>query len=177
MEIVKQILEKTFRESTSADEIFDAFQKSLGHKLKDLQLYKILLGNIILTADEIRMYTEKICSEFPELSFEIYLWTGSILESEPTTDNLDSAFHYYKKAIFSNPSDHQPYNSIIKMYNFDLDFPPRRYLESLFEKGISEVSLKSKLCTDIAKFYDQLDEPVLKKKYLGLAAQFVKMEK
>jgi hypothetical protein len=176
METIKNSLEKTFRESTSSDELFDAFQKSLLKKLNDVQLYKILLGNIILTTDEIKMYTEKICLEFPELSFEIYLWTGSILESEPTTDNLDSAYKYYKKAIITNPSDHQPYKSIIKMYNFDLDFPTRQNLELLFKKGINEVKVRSKLCKDIAGFYDKLDEPALKKKYLGLAAQFVKIE-
>ena len=113
MDDIKKYLEKVFREATSSDELFDAFERSLQYKIKDIQIYKILLGNIVLTSDEIKLFTEKLCSEYPELSPELYMWSGSILESEPTSDNLDSAFRYYKKAISVKPVDHQPYCSIL----------------------------------------------------------------
>ena len=176
MEDIKKYLEKIFRESTSSDELFDAFEKSLQYKIKDVQMYKILLGNIVLTSDEIKLFTEKLCAEYPELSPELYMWTGSILESEPTTDNLDSAFNYYKKAILNKPADHQPYCSILKMYNNDLDYPPRHQIEILFEKGLREVINRSKLCFAISDFYDRIDEPALKKKFQGLASMFNKKE-
>jgi hypothetical protein len=174
MEEFKKDIEKIFRESTSSNELFDAFGKSLQLKMRDLQLYKILLGNIALTSDEIKLFTEKLCAEFPELASELYTWTGSILESDPTTDNLDSAFDYYKKAISANAFESQPYLSLIKMYNYDLDFPPRKQLEEIFEKGLLEVKSRSKLCLAIADFYDILDEPALRKKYQALAEIFAK---
>jgi hypothetical protein len=177
MEDIKTYLEKIFREATSSNELFDAFEKSLQYKIKDVQIYKILLGNIVLTSDEIKLFTEKLCSEYPELSPELYMWTGSILESEPTADNLDSAFRYYKKAISIKPIDHQAYCSILKMYNNDLDYPPRRQIELLFQKGLNEVKLRSKLCIAIADFYDRINEPSLKKKFQGLASIYHKKEK
>jgi hypothetical protein len=39
------------------------------------------------------------------------------------------------------------------------------------------VKFRSKLCNDIAVFYDEIDEPAMKKKFQGLAAIFVKKER
>ncbi|MCX6150439.1 MAG: hypothetical protein NTX22_07965 [Ignavibacteriales bacterium] len=177
MEEIKKAIEQIFRESTSSNELFDTLQKALQLKLHDAQTYKILLGNIVLTTDEVKLFTEKLCEEFPDLSSELFMWTGSILESDPTTDNLDSAFEYYKKAIQVNPQEHFSYLAILKMYNNDLDFPPRIHIEPLCEKGLLEVNSKSKLCVAIADFYDKIEEPALKKKYLTLSAIFAKKEK
>jgi hypothetical protein len=176
MEDIKRDLEKIFREASTSDELFDAFERSLNYKIKDIQIYKILLGNILLSTDEIKLFTEKLCSEFPEYSSELYMWTANILESNPKTDNLDSAFQYYNKAISIKPADHQPYCSILKMYNNDLDYPPRKQIELLFEKGMNEVKLRSKLCLAIADFYDRTNEPSLKKKFQRLASSFSKKE-
>ena len=105
------------------------------------------------------------------------MWTANILESNPNTDNLDSAFQYYNKAISIKPVDHQPYCSILKMYNNDLNYPPRKQIELLFEKGLYEVKFPSKLCLAIADFYNKTNEHSLKKKFLRLASNFNKTEK
>ncbi|HEX2869018.1 MAG TPA: hypothetical protein VHO03_18400 [Ignavibacteriales bacterium] len=171
---LKKELEKVFREATSSGELFDSFQKALKHKLKDAELYKILLSNIILSPDEIKMYTEKLCREYKEMCYEIYLWAANILESMHAEEHLETAFEYYRKAIDTNRTLHQPYVSLVKMYNIELDLPPKKILLEVLKHGIEEVEHKSKLCRTIAEFYDILQDKAMKQKYLAMAARYAR---
>ncbi|MGE5430056.1 MAG: hypothetical protein ACM3QX_03225 [Syntrophomonadaceae bacterium] len=171
---LKLDLERIFREATSSGELFDSFQKALKHKLKDVDLYKILLSNIILSPDEIKMYTEKLCREYKDIRYDIYMWAANILESMHSEEYLESAFEYYRKATEFNRADHQPYISLAKMYNPDLDFPPRKVLLELLESGLQDVQHKSKLCKSIAELYDVLQDKVMKQKYLAMAAKYAR---
>lgn len=173
---LKQELEKVFREATSSDELFDTFQKALHHKLVDAELYKILLGNMILSADEVKMYTEKLCQEFRDICYDIYMWAASILENMHAGEHLETAFNYYRKAIEANRSDHLPYINILRMYNAELDLPPKKVLVELFRTGIKEVKYKSKLCRAIADFYGSLENHQMKHKYMSLAARYSRYE-
>lgn len=169
-------LERIFREASSSGELFDSFQKALKHKLKDADLYKILLSNIILTPDEIKMYTEKLCREYKDISYDIYMWAANILESMHAEEHLETAFEYYRKAIETNRSDHQPYIFLVKMYNPELDLPPKKDLLELLKNGLETVRHKSKLCRAIADFYDILQDKMMKQKYLALAAKYARNE-
>ncbi|MGE5350435.1 MAG: hypothetical protein ACM3P0_00015 [Acidobacteriota bacterium] len=171
---LKLDLERIFREATSSGELFDSFQKALKHKLKDAELFKILLSNIILSPDEIKMYTEKLCREYKDIRYEIYMWAANILESMHAEEHLETAFEYYRKAIESNHSDYQPYISMIKMYNVELDIPPKKVLLELLKSGIEEVRHKSRLCKAIADFYDLLQDKLMKQKYLAMAAKYAR---
>ncbi|MGE5439432.1 MAG: hypothetical protein ACM3UR_06200, partial [Bacteroidota bacterium] len=102
---LKLDLEKIFREATSSGELFDSFQKAIKHKLKDAELYKILLSNISLSPDEIKMYTEKLCREYGDIRYDIYMWAANILESMHAGEHLETAFEYYRKAIESNRTE------------------------------------------------------------------------
>lgn len=173
---LKEHLEKVFRESSSPGELFDMFQKALELKLADAELYKILLGNVALSVDEILMYTEKLCMEFKEISYDLYLWAANILENLPCGDFTcaDRAYEYYLKAIQSNPLEHEPYSHIIKLYNPELDLPPRSSLTELFDKGLQQVKLKSRYCQMVAEFYRLVEDPAMSKKYHQLSARYAR---
>ena len=74
-------IERIFRNSNNSDEIFDAFTEAVKEKIDDVNLYKILLGNHSLSKDEIIMYAEKLCKEFPHHKYEIYMWVASIFQN------------------------------------------------------------------------------------------------
>jgi len=172
MENIKRELEKIFRESSSPEELFDAFKKAIDNKLGDLSTYKILLGNVALNSDELKMYAEKICEIFPSSSSEIYHWTGSILESNPSNYNLDLAYEYYKQAIESNSNNLHAYQSLLNLYNPDIDFPPLSSIQKIIDKNLEKVSSKSRYCKTVVTFYNRLDDTVMKDKYSSLAAKF-----
>ncbi|HEX2961206.1 MAG TPA: hypothetical protein VHO43_05410 [Ignavibacteriales bacterium] len=171
---LKLDLERIFREATSSGELFDSFQKAIKHKLKDAELFKILLSNIILSPDEIKMYTEKLCREYNDIRYDIYMWAANILESMHAGEHLETAFEYYRKAIESNRTDYQPYISMAKMYNPELDIPPKKVLLELLKNGIEEVRHKSRVCRAIADLYDILQDKVMKQKYLAMAAKYAR---
>lgn len=171
---LKLDLERVFREATSSGELFDSFQRALKHKLKDAELYKILLSNIILSPDEIKMYTDKLCREYKEIRYDIYMWAANILESMHAEEHHEAAFEYYKKAIEVDRTGHQPYISLVKMYNRDLDIPPKKVLLEILKNGIEEVQHKSKLCMAIADLYGILQDVVMKQKYLAMAAKYAR---
>ncbi|MCU7497356.1 MAG: hypothetical protein HF314_10410 [Ignavibacteria bacterium] len=171
---LKKELERIFREASSSGELFDSFQKAIRHKLKDAELYKILLSNIMLSPDEIKMYTEKLCTEYRDICYEIYMWAANILESMHAEEHLETAFEYYRKAIEANRKDCQPYISMVKMYNTDLDMPPKKVLLELLKRGIDEVQHKSRLCRTIAEFYELLQDKLMRQKYLAMAAKFAR---
>ena len=91
-------IEKIFKTSGSKDELFDAFREAIAQKIQDDSLYNILLANKVLSNDEIIMYAEKICRDFPELCSSIYFWTARVFESIANfTERLQKAAEYYKK--------------------------------------------------------------------------------
>lgn len=171
---LKLDLEKIFREATSSGELFDSFQKAIKHKLKDVELYKILLSNIMLSPDEIKMYTEKLCREYREIRYDIYMWAANILESMHAEEHLETAFEYYRKAIESDRTSCQPYLSLAKMYNPELDVPPKKVLLELLKNGLPEVQYKSRLCRAIAELYEVLQDKIMKQKYLAMAAKYAR---
>ena len=62
-ENVRNIVESAFRQSASSGELFDALKLAINHRLADVELYKILLGNPTLSKYELIMFTEKICKD------------------------------------------------------------------------------------------------------------------
>ena len=91
-------IEFIFSNSNSADELFDAFHIAISEKIRDEELYKKLLWNKALSADEISMFAEKISHDFPELSFNIFFWTAQVFESISNYGEYHNhAFKYFKK--------------------------------------------------------------------------------
>lgn len=174
---IKNEIEQIFRESSSPEELFDAFQNALKLRIRDAELYKILLSNVSLTFDEVKMFTEKLCKEFNDLSYDIWLWVAKIFETASTTDSIETALNYYRRAIEIKSDDYTPYLNIINLYNKDLDFPPKDKISTLLRKGLSEVQRKSKLCFGIADFYRKMDDLEMNKKYMVLGSKYARLGK
>lgn len=147
----RQKLEDIFRNSSSPDELFDTFRLSINGKIKDEELYKILLRNKALSTDEISMFAEKICKEFPDLKYNIYFCVGQLFESiSAYGKHLDKALVYLIKAAAANPSSNEPYLAIAKMYNKELNIPRLDLIIKTIEDGINLVNIKSLLCFALA---------------------------
>ena len=147
-------LESVFRTSNSPEELFDSFRLSIETKIKDEELYKILLRNKALSIDEILMFTEKICKVFPDLSYNIFFCVGQLLESISSySKHYEKAFAYFMKAANSTPALNEPYLAIAKMYNGELNIPKFEIVTEAVEEGISKVEIKSPLCFALSNLY------------------------
>ncbi|MDR3626819.1 MAG: hypothetical protein P4L45_08290, partial [Ignavibacteriaceae bacterium] len=133
---LKLELEEIFRNSNSPDELFDTFRVAIERKIYDEELYKILLRNKALSVDEISMFAEKICREFPDISYNIYYCVGQLLESISTYGkHNERALQYFEKASIINPEAAEPYLAIAKMYNSELNVPGFEIIAKLIEDG------------------------------------------
>jgi hypothetical protein len=105
------------------------------------------------------MYAEKICLEFPELSYSIFLWVGQISEIiSEYGEYYDKAFYYYIKASSFDPKSHEPYSAILKLYIPDLDIPRFNELIQIIKQGINSVSKKSILCFGLSDIYNKIED-------------------
>ena len=121
-------IRKTFSSSTDFNEIFDVFQSAVTQQIKDVELYRLLFWNQSLTADEIRLFGEKLATEFHDMAFDVYLWLASVFEvTTATDDNYELAVHYYQKAALIRPSEPDPYLDACDCYDPDLNIPPSAY--------------------------------------------------
>jgi tetratricopeptide (TPR) repeat protein len=170
---IKKYVETVFRCSNSPDELFDAFRTAIENKLKDEGLYKILLWNKSLSVDEIGMYAEKLCREYPDLCFKIYYDVGKILEATSVYgSNLDLALHYYKKAAASEPSSFLPYTAAAAMYNKDLNLPGFETLTGFLIKGMDSVERKSKICFNLVNLYKKRGNREKERAYQKLGEKY-----
>ncbi len=173
----RNAIENTFRNSSDSDELFDAFNFALLHQIDDIELYKILLANSILTDDELIMYTEKLCSEFTQNRFDILIWTAKIFETKSfTPDITEKSLHYYAKAAKSNPTDHRPYISALNLYNYEINFAINNQILQFVESAFAIVNRKSLVYEKLSKHYKKLGANVLASKYLKLAQQTARNE-
>lgn len=170
-------IEKIFRESTSSEELFDAFQNALKLRIRDPEFYKVLLANISLSADEVKLYVEKLCKEFNDMCYEIYLWAAKVLENSSAPESIDDALNYYRRAIEYKSDDYKPYLQILKLYNQDLDLPPKENISTIVRKGLSQVKRKSQLCFGIADFYRKMNDTEMNKKYMVLGSKYARLGK
>jgi tetratricopeptide (TPR) repeat protein len=156
---LKRDLEEIFRASNSPDELFDTFRVAIERKIHDEELYKILLRNKALSVDEISMFTEKICKEFPDLSYNIYFCVGQLLESISTYGkHNERALQYFEKAANIKPESEEPYLAIVKMYNNELNIPRFETVTRIIEDGITKVKIKSSLCFALAELLSKMGD-------------------
>ena len=171
--ITKKELERIFKTSGSADELFDYFRIAIENKLKDAYLYKILLWNKVLSPDEILMYAEQICKVHPGLSYQIYYWVGQIFSTISVYGEYhDKAFEYFQKASKVKPSEIEPYLAITKLYNFDLNIPEFEKIVRFMKKGIDSTELKSKLCFALSKLCKKKGDRETEKTYQKMGEKY-----
>lgn len=151
---LRKEIENVFRCSGSPDELFDAFREAIHYKIKDGDLYEILLWNKALSPDEIKMYASKICNEFPGLSFRINFDTGKILEAVSSGGNtLEPALYYYQKAAEADPASFLPYVAAAELYNLEFNLPKLDAVVEFLVRGIDSAEVKSKICYALVSLY------------------------
>lgn len=168
---IKKYIENLIRNAASSEEVFDSFSQAIRHRIKDLDLYKMILASAHLSEDEIIMFTEKLCTEFEDLAFDIYMWTAHILESTARSGGAENAFNYYKKACEADKTRHEPFVSILRLYNPDADIPSKENILSWVSSRSREVMKKSVLYREMGLFFNSLGDEDLKRKYLALSAR------
>jgi hypothetical protein len=162
--------ESIFRNSTSRDEIFDAFNLAVKNKIYDKDLYKILLANPALSNEEIIMYTEKLCKERKELGYDLYNWTGYLFYLKDRDFSLlDNSLYYFQKAFMLNPEEYKPLISALSLYNYEIDLPANADILRLVNTGLSKVKKKSVIYRQLSKHYGKLGNEELCRKFSRLA--------
>ncbi len=133
-------IRRCFSASEDFNEIFDAFESALRHKLKDIEPYRCLFWNHSLSPDEVRLFGEKLAAEFPEMAYEVFSWLASVFEAtQSSSDNYELAFHYYQRAAKARPADPDPYLDACDCYEPDLNIPPLMSLIEFVKEGINHV--------------------------------------
>ena len=170
-------IENIFRNSTSTDLLFDAFQEAIELKIKDPEIFKILLGNPALSADEIKMYVEKLIKEFPGEANELSIWTARIFENKGDyLNSLEDAVHYYKRAYDYKPDSFESLLQLLQLYNYELELPINKNIIEFVEVGVAQVKLKSKIYYALADHYKKIGDRQMEIKYYALAERSSEME-
>jgi len=168
-------LKNIFLTSNSPDELFDAFSLTIKARIRDPELYRTLLWNKALSPDEISMYAEKICREFPDLAFKIYSWVGEIFASISTYGtHHEKAYMYLLKAAEANKESCDPLIAITKLYSKELNVPSISKVIEAAEKGIETVESKSKLCFALSQLYRRIGNFTKEKDYQKLGEKYQK---
>lgn len=169
--------ENIFRNSTSPDFLFDAFQEAIKLKVKDPEIFKILLGNHALSTDEIKMFVEKLIKEFPSHAHELSIWAAKIFEHKDDYHNsLEDAVHYYKRAHDYKQDSFVPLLNLLTLYNYEFALSINKNIIELVEDRISSISLKSKIYYALADHYKKIGDKQLEMKYFALAERAAEIE-
>jgi tetratricopeptide (TPR) repeat protein len=153
-------IRRCFSSSTDFNEIFDVFQSALAQKLKDVEPYRVLFWNPSLTPDEVRLFGEKLASEFPETAYDVFLWLASIFElTYSSSDNFELAVHYYRRAAQARPEEVDPYLDACDCYDPDLNIPPLSVLTEFLNGGLERVRTPAALYRRLAYFSELSGNP------------------
>ncbi len=148
-------IRRCFAESSDFNEIFDAFEEAIKQRVSDVELYRLLFWNSSLTADEIRLFGEKLAAEFPDVAYDIYCWLANVFEvTYSTNDNYDLAFFYFQKAAAARPAEQDPYLDACDCYDPDLNVPPLQSLIDFLKSGLQHVTHPKALYKRLAYFYE-----------------------
>jgi hypothetical protein len=148
-------IRRSFSTSTDFNEIFDVFQAALAQKIGDLELYRLLFWNHSLTPDEVRLFGEKLASEFPEMAYEVFIWLASIFEvTFSASDNFELAMHYYRRAAQARPEETDPYLDACDCHDPDLNIPPLNLLIDFLKHGLPQVRNPVPLYRRLAHLYE-----------------------
>ena len=163
-------IRRVFANSTDFNEIFDVFQAALRQQLKDVELYRLLFWNHSLTPDEIRLFGEKLASEFPAIAYDVYLWLASVFEvTYSSNDNYELALQYYQKAARARPAEPDPYLDACDCYDPDLNIPPVAVLIEFVHRGTQHVVNPTSLYRRLSRLYLLAGEERRSEQYRRLA--------
>lgn len=176
-ELTKKI-ESIFRNSTSQDELFDAFDEAVKNNIRDFDLYKILLANPFLSSDEIKMYTEKILKDSPFNSYSILMWTAKIFENRDRgVWCAEDSFNYYLRAFNFNSSEAEPLIGMLNLYNIEINSGLNKNILSSVVELVHAVKFKSVVYSAMAALFKKKGDLYTASKYLALAEKAAESER
>jgi tetratricopeptide (TPR) repeat protein len=148
-------IRQAFSASSDFNEIFDAFQSALAQNLRDVEPYRLLFWNHSLTTDEVRLFGEKLVSQFPDLAYDVYLWLAGVFEVTISAyDNYELALEYYRKAALARPDEADPYLDACDCFEPDLNIPPLSSLIDFVSRGVGFVRDPRPVYRRLARLYD-----------------------
>ena len=149
-------IEHIFRNSNSPDELFDTFRKAITHHISDIELYKILLANPVLSGEELKMYTEHLSKVFSENAFDLFVWTGRIFSNLSSDyERMEDSISYFVKAIYKNPQECEPYLRLLQLYNYEINIPTNSVILEVAESFSDKVKNKRLIYDNLAKLYER----------------------
>jgi tetratricopeptide (TPR) repeat protein len=158
-ELTREEIRECFLSSTNFNEIFDAFQTALQHRIDDVEIYRTLFWNGSLSADEIILFGEKLAKEYPHIAYDVYVWMANVFEAFfASRDNFEHALEYYQKAALANPAIPDPYLDACDCYESDLNIPPLEILIEFVKKGLETVTNKKSLYSRLSYLYQLLGD-------------------
>jgi TPR repeat protein len=156
----KEEIKLCFATSTDFNEIFDVFQAALQQNITDIEPYRLLFYNHSLSADEVRLFGEKLSNHFPQIAFEVFMWLASVFEAtHSTNDNYELALYYYMKAAEARPVEPDPYLDACDCYEPDLNIPPLTTLIDFVKAGVKRVPDPKSLLRCLARLYELSGDP------------------
>lgn len=168
--LIKKEIEKIFLSANSNDVLFDTFRLALQHQISDPEIYRALLANPTLKKEEITLFTDTYCKEFPENAYDIYLWAASIIESkEIPTETCEKAFTYYLKAVNYKPESPTPYIGMLNLFNYDFNLETNKKIIESVDKGLKEVDNKRPVYLKLAEHFKNLGNEQKREKCIRLA--------
>jgi tetratricopeptide (TPR) repeat protein len=159
-------IRRCFSRSEDFNEIFDAFESAVAKGIRDIELYKVLFSNNSLTADEVRLFGEKLAVDFPELAYDAFFWLARVFEAtQASSDNYELAFRYFQKAANADPAKPNSYLEASACYEQDLNIPPLAHLIDFVKSGVSHVPNPTMLYKKLADLHDLAGEPAVAEFY------------
>jgi tetratricopeptide (TPR) repeat protein len=159
-------IRRRFETGKEFNEIFDAFEVAIRQRIQDIDLYKLLFWNPILTPDEVCLFGETLVREFGPLGYETYMWLAEVFEvSYSMYDNYELALEYYMKASSAKPEEPAPYLDAADCYEPDLNIPPVQKLIEFLKQGAEQVVEPKPLYERLMRFYDILGNDEMRTYY------------
>lgn len=170
-------VEAVFRNSNDSGDLFDAFQTALADGIKDFEIYKILLGNPVLTKDEVLMYSDKLCKELKNDEYEICMWTANVLGTRILEYGCrESSIAYFERAFYNNPENCEPLLKALSLYDTEMKIPANNKILNIIDLGLLSVKQKSKVYYSLSHLYKKMGQQELSNKYFELAEKSAKDE-
>ncbi|MBU2491892.1 MAG: hypothetical protein KJ571_04650 [Bacteroidetes bacterium] len=170
-------VESVFRNSNDSGELFDAFQTAVAEKIKDLELYKILLGNPVLSKDEVLMYSDKLCKELKDKEYDICMWTAKVLSTRMFEYGCrESSIAYFERAFYNNPENCEPLLKVLNLYETDMNIPINKKILNIIDLGLLSIKNKSRVYYSLSDIYKKIGKVEQSEYYFKLAEKFSKQE-
>lgn len=170
-------IETAFRNSNDSGDLFDSFQMALSEGIKDFEIYKILLGNPVLSKDEVLMFSDKLCRELKENEYEICMWTAKVLSTRIFEYGCrESSVAYFERAFYNDSENCEPLLKALSLYDTDMNIPINKKILNIVDLGLLSIKHKSKVYYSLSELFKRLGKDEQSNYYFQLAERSAKQE-